>query len=205
MGHQTILLRLSAVRRKALVLHGHVIRHGNFFRKTTWPALQPSRPRGPAGVYRRGPHTPAPWACPQGVCSRSLRRCTRQGPTDKRSCCGWRPTAASIRHFCASSQKTCAPPQAFSQMRVQLPAHLPWRDEGDVVDSHGAYLHGSRVAPQMKPPPPPRHMRPTIDDHPCPPPKRGPLSEIVACRGEETGGVMRPHPCKNQSATYPWI
>src|SRR5262245_6971597 len=28
------------------------------------------------------------------------------------------------------------------QPRVQLPTHLPWRDEGDVIDAHSAYLHG---------------------------------------------------------------
>src|SRR5215471_5713769 len=45
-GHQTLLLRLSAVLRNALVLCGKFISHWNFFHKSTWPEFQPSLPRG---------------------------------------------------------------------------------------------------------------------------------------------------------------
>jgi hypothetical protein len=45
-GVLAILLRLSAVLRNVLVLHGNFISHCNFLRKTTWPEFQPALPRG---------------------------------------------------------------------------------------------------------------------------------------------------------------
>src|SRR5205823_1418554 len=45
-GHQTLLLRLSAVLRNALVMCGKLIRHCNFFHKTTCPEFRPSLPPG---------------------------------------------------------------------------------------------------------------------------------------------------------------
>ena len=45
-GHQTLLLRLSAVLRNALVMCGKLIKHCNFFHKTTCPEFRPSLPPG---------------------------------------------------------------------------------------------------------------------------------------------------------------
>ncbi len=45
-GHQTLLLRLSAVLRNALVMCGKLISHCNFFHKTTCPEFRPSLPPG---------------------------------------------------------------------------------------------------------------------------------------------------------------
>jgi hypothetical protein len=50
-GHQTLLLRLSAVLRNALVLCGKFISHWNFFHKSTGPEFQPSLPRGQVVVH----------------------------------------------------------------------------------------------------------------------------------------------------------
>src|SRR5262245_37356608 len=47
--HQTLLLRLSNLLRKALAPCSPFITHGNFRHKTTWPAFQPSLPPGPYG------------------------------------------------------------------------------------------------------------------------------------------------------------
>jgi len=46
MGHWTLLFRLSAVLRNALVLCEKFINHWDFFHKSTWPEFQPSLPRG---------------------------------------------------------------------------------------------------------------------------------------------------------------
>ena len=43
-GHQTLVLRLSAVLRKTGVRGDPLITPGNGWRKMTWPALQPSLP-----------------------------------------------------------------------------------------------------------------------------------------------------------------
>ena len=43
------MLRRSAVLRNALVLHENFISHWKFLRQTTWPAFQPSLPRGLSG------------------------------------------------------------------------------------------------------------------------------------------------------------
>src|SRR5215831_4296616 len=45
-GYQTLLLRLSAVLRHVLALCEKFISHWNFLHKSTWPAFQPSLPRG---------------------------------------------------------------------------------------------------------------------------------------------------------------
>src|SRR6266581_640729 len=45
-GHQTLLLRLSAVLRNAFVMCGKLIKHCNFFHKTTCPEFRPSLPPG---------------------------------------------------------------------------------------------------------------------------------------------------------------
>src|SRR4029453_2773659 len=49
MGHQTLLLRLSAVLRNAVVMCDSLITPGNCWRKTTWPEFQPSLPPGLLG------------------------------------------------------------------------------------------------------------------------------------------------------------
>ena len=45
-GHQTLLLRLAPVLRNAVVMCDSLITPGNCWRKTTWPAFQPSLPPG---------------------------------------------------------------------------------------------------------------------------------------------------------------
>src|SRR5882724_3157976 len=46
MGHRTILLRLSAVLRNAVVMCRPLITPDNYWHKTTWPEFQPSLPPG---------------------------------------------------------------------------------------------------------------------------------------------------------------
>jgi hypothetical protein len=46
MGHRTILLRLSAVLRNAVVMCRPLITPDNCWHKTTWPEFQPSLPPG---------------------------------------------------------------------------------------------------------------------------------------------------------------
>src|SRR5262249_37070782 len=46
MGHQTLLLRLSAVLRNAVVMYTPRITPDNCWHKTTWPEIQPSLPLG---------------------------------------------------------------------------------------------------------------------------------------------------------------
>ena len=52
-GHQTLLLRLSPVLRNAVVICDSLITPGNCWRKTTWPAFQPSLSPGPTWLVRR--------------------------------------------------------------------------------------------------------------------------------------------------------
>ena len=83
-GHQTLLLRLSAVLRNTLVMCGKRIKHWNFFHKTTCPAFRPSLPPGllrmPVGVtcqrlagFRRDGGWPSRW----GYLSALSRFCQR--------------------------------------------------------------------------------------------------------------------------------
>jgi hypothetical protein len=52
-GYQTLLLRLSAVLRNAVVTYGQLITHYNYWRTTTWPEFQPSLSQGQLGVTGR--------------------------------------------------------------------------------------------------------------------------------------------------------
>ena len=45
-GHQALFLRLLAVLRNAVVMCDSLITPGHCWRKTPWPALQPSLPPG---------------------------------------------------------------------------------------------------------------------------------------------------------------
>src|SRR5256885_12461782 len=49
MGHWSILLRLSAVLRNAVVMCSPLITPDHCWHNTTWPAFQPSLPPGHAG------------------------------------------------------------------------------------------------------------------------------------------------------------
>ena len=53
LGHRTILLRLSAVLRNAVVMCRPLITPDNCWHNTTWPEFQPSLP---PGLVKRGAH-----------------------------------------------------------------------------------------------------------------------------------------------------
>ena len=52
-GHQTLLLRPSAVLRNAMASDGRITSLCHCFHKMTWPEFRPSRPRGQVGLQEQ--------------------------------------------------------------------------------------------------------------------------------------------------------
>src|SRR5713101_5030402 len=72
-GYQPLLLRLSAVLRNALAMCGKLIRHCNFFHKTTCPEFRPSLP--PGRVPRAWTATEGPVASSNGLAEITQPEC----------------------------------------------------------------------------------------------------------------------------------